>query len=276
MQNKLTIIDGAMGTSLWNRIDDNSPVWMYNVEKPQEVLKLHREYVEAGAKIICANTFGANAPSVHKSDYSVEKVVREGVVLAKEAAVPCVRVALDIGTLPVLLEPYGDLSEEEAEEIFDEQIGAGVKENPDLIILETFIDIATIKIAAKVARKYDLPLFCSMSFEKKGRSMMGDSPTGMIEQLAEFSPDVIGLNCSLEPRDLLNILDVFIKNTDLPLFFKPNAGKPNYESGKAIAKTDAQHFAEEMMDIPRDREIYVGGCCGTTPEYISLLSEKLK
>ncbi len=276
MNNKPILIDGATGTCLWSRIGDNSPVWQYNLEKPEEVLKLHKDYIDAGARLICANTFGANSVSLEKSEFNVESVVREGVSIAKQAAFGRdVTVALDIGTLPILIEPYGDLSEEEAEEIFHLQIGSGMKESPDVILLQTFIDVATLRIAAKVARQFEVPLFCSMSFEQKGRSMMGDSPLSMIEGLSEFAPDVIGLNCALEPASLLPILDVFVQNTDSPLFFKPNAGKPSYEMQNATVDMGADEFATEMMGIPTNRKIYVGGCCGTTPEYIAAMHKNL-
>ncbi len=271
----IKFFDGATGTCLWNRVRDNNPVWRYNIEHPQEVLKLHDEYIDAGASYICTNTFGANAPSVSRSEYTVERVVREGVCIAKRAAQGRATVVLDIGPPPGLLEPYGEISEEEAHRIFAEQIGAGVKESPDAILLQTFFDIEILKIAAAEARRFDLPLMCSMSFEKNGRTIMGHSPEMMIEQLAEFAPQVVGLNCSVLPADALAILEVFISNTDLPLFIKPNAGKPNYEEGGSSVDMTAAEYVHEFIDIPRHREIFAGGCCGTTPEYIKLLVSEL-
>ncbi|MDD6159636.1 MAG: homocysteine S-methyltransferase family protein [Oscillospiraceae bacterium] len=281
MRTGVTLLDGATGTYLWKLAEEKGyakdPVWKYNVEHPELVSRLAKDYIAAGAEIILANTFGANGPAVSRSSgYSVAQVVGEGVRLAKEAAAGTdVKVALDIGPLTVMMEPYGDLTEEEAEEIFREQIGAGMSEDPDLVILETFMDLEMLKVAARVAKSYGVPVLCTMTFEARGRTMMGNSVEDIVEELTELGVDGLGLNCSLGPVDALPLIRAFAEATDLPLVFKPNAGLPTLdENGHETAAYSAQTFVSEVepaLELVR----FVGGCCGSDPEYIRALRARL-
>lgn len=281
MKRELILLDGAGGTSLWNMAEEKGyakdPVWKYNVDHPELVKRLAQDYIDAGSQIIYTNTFGANGPSVARSScYSVAQVVSAGVRIAKEAADGTgVKVALDIGPLSVLMEPYGDLTEEEAEEIFREQIGAGMTENPDLIVLETFMDLEMLKVAASVAKSYDVPVLCTMTFEARGRTMMGNRVEDIVEELTELGVDAVGLNCSLGPVDAIPIIREFAEQTDLPLVFKPNAGKPVLaEDGSVISSYSAADFAEDVAPV-LDLVTYLGGCCGSSPEYIRTLRETM-
>lgn len=281
MRTGVTLLDGAAGTYLWKLAEEKGyakdPVWKYNVEHPELVSRLAKDYIAAGAEIILANTFGANGPAVSRSSgYSVAQVVGEGVRLAREAAAGTdVKVALDIGPLTVMMEPYGDLTEEEAEEIFREQIGAGMSEGPDLVILETFMDLEMLKVAARVAKSYGVPVLCTMTFEARGRTMMGNSVEDIVEELTELGVDGLGLNCSLGPVDALPLIRAFAEATDLPLVFKPNAGLPTLdENGHETAAYSAQTFVSEVepaLELVR----FVGGCCGSDPEYIRALRARL-
>lgn len=282
MNGNIILLDGAGGTCLWNLAESlgyaKDPVWKYNMEHPDIVKQVAADYVAAGSQIILANTFGANGPAVKRSsDYSVEDVVRAGVRLAKEAAFGTdVKVALDIGPLTVLMEPYGDLTEEEAEEIFREQIGAGMKEQPDLILLETFLDLEMLKVAARVAKSYDVPVFCTMTFEGRGRTMMGNRVEDIAEELEELGVDAVGLNCSQGPETAIPVILEFAEHTDLPLIFKPNAGKPVLaEDGSVISPYDAAAFVRDV-EPALDKVTYLGGCCGSSPDYIRALKAYLK
>lgn len=281
MKNGLVLLDGAGGTSLWNMAEEKGyskdPVWKYNVDHPELVKRLAEEYIAAGSQIIYTNTFGANGPAVARSsDYSVAQVVSAGVRIAKEAAEGTgAKVALDVGPLSMLMEPYGDLTEEEAAEIFREQIGAGMTEHPDLIVLETFMDLEMMKVAASVAKEYDVPVLCTMTFEARGRTMMGNRVEDIVEELSELGVDGVGLNCSLGPVDALPIIREFAEHTDLPLVFKPNAGKPVMsEDGSVISPYSAETFAEDVVPV-LDLVTYLGACCGSSPEYIRVLQEKI-
>ncbi len=277
MSEKVILMDGAVGTSLWEKTDNKVPVWHYNIENPAIVSELHREYIAAGAQMLLCNTFGANRAAVAKSDYTVEQVVRAGVRLAKEAAEGTgVKVVFSAGPLSELLEPYGDLSEDEARGIYEEQIGAGMLEKPDIIFLQTFMDVEMLKIAQQVALRYDVPLFCAMSFDQTGHTMMGNTVPGIIEALTEQRVDAIGLNCSLGPDLAVPVLKTFRQNTDLPLVFKPNAGKPILVDGKSESGLSAEVFADDVLPAADIGATYIGGCCGTNPVYIRRLGEKLR
>lgn len=281
MKKDIILLDGAGGTRLWNMAEEKGvakdPVWKYNVDHPELVKRLAEEYIAAGSQIIYTNTFGANGPSVARSsDYSVAQVVSAGVRIAKEAAADTgVKVALDVGPLSILMEPYGDLTEEEAEEIFREQIGAGMTEHPDLIVLETFMDLEMLKVAAGVAKSYGVPVLCTMTFEARGRTMMGNRVEDIVEELSELGVDGIGLNCSLGPVDAIPIIKEFAEQTDLPLVFKPNAGKPVLaEDGTVVSPYDANDFAEDVAPV-LDLVTYLGGCCGSSPDYIRTLNKRI-
>lgn len=278
MNKDLVLLDGAVGTSLWEKAEDKVPVWRYNVEKPEIVSELIKEYYDAGSKIILANTFSANGSSVAESGYTVEQIVSSAMDIAHDALDGTdAKIALSVGPLTGLLKPFGNISDAEAEEIFTEQIEVGVKGKPDVIFLQTFMDLKMMQIAAKIARKHDIPLFCSFSFVKsapgKGaRTMMGNSIDKILEGLKEFKPDAVGMNCSVGPELALPVIQEFSEKTEIPLIFKPNAGKPTLEGGSQF---DFEVFAEDIAkaaNIPGVK--YIGGCCGSNPKYIQALREK--
>lgn len=278
MNKDLVLLDGAVGTSLWEKTDDKVPVWRYNIEKPDIVSQLINEYYEAGSKIILANTFSANGPSVADSGYTVEQIVSSAMEIAHGALDgKDAKIALSVGPLTGLLKPFGNISEEEAVEIFTEQIEAGVKGKPNVIFLQTFMDLKMMQIAARIARKHDIPLFCSFSFvksakDKGSRTMMGNSIDDILKDLAEFKPDAVGLNCSLGPEMALPIIEEYSQKTDIPLIFKPNAGKPTLEGGSQF---DYDTFAEDIAKaacVPGVK--YIGGCCGSNAKYIEALRKK--
>lgn len=269
--NKITLIDGAVGTSLWEIAESHGikkePVWKYNIEHPEIVTELHHRMIDAGAKIILANTFGANRPMVQKSSsYSVEEVVTKAVTLVKEAVAGTdVRVAVACGPLSELLEPYGDLEEEEAEAYFEEQIGSGVRAGGEIVMIQTFIDLEMMKVAARVAKRYGVPVFCTLSFEKVGKTMMGQSVSDVCRALEEIGVDGVGMNCSLGPEAAMPIIRRFAEETKLPLVFKPNAGMPGQI-------TDPASFAATVAPA-LDFVSYIGGCCNCNPEYVRALKD---
>lgn len=273
--NDVILLDGASGTRLWEKAEKQVPVWQYNLTQPSIVAELHREYRDAGSQILLTNTFGANALSMKHTAYTVRDSVAAGVAIAREAAGGQARVALDIGPLSMLLEPYGDLTEEDAFEIFDEQISAGIPEQPDLIFIETFMDIEMLKIAVKAAAQHHLPIFCSMSFEASGRTIMGNSVQDMVDGLKGLPVSAVGLNCSLGPDAAAPLMKVFRAATDLPLLFKPNAGKPVLVNGKMEMQFDVDTFVADCMPALDAGVTYLGGCCGTSPIYIRRLAEVL-
>lgn len=278
--NRITLLDGAVGTSLWGKAEKSGiakvPVWTYNMEHPEMVAELTHEYVSAGAKMILTNTFGANRLSVSRSGYDTADVVRTGVRLTKAAlAGTGCKTVLAVGPLPELLEPYGDLGADEAREIFEEQIGAGMDENPDAVMIQTFMDLEMMRIAASVAARYSVPLYCTMTFGPAAKTMMGNSVEDVIRVLSAFDLSGIGLNCSIGPDAAVSVLREFRRFTDLPLVFKPNAGKPFRRiDGTTGYNCSPEEFAATCVPV-LDIVSFIGGCCGSDPSYIRVLKTLL-
>lgn len=288
MDRKIVIMDGAVGTSLWEKASNKVPVWRYNIENPGIVRELEEEYVQAGAEIVLANTFAANGAEVARSSsYSVEQVVSTAVRIAKDTVNGRAKVGLAIGPLTGLLKPYGAISHEQAKDLFEEQIGSGMQEQPDVIYIQTFMDLVMMKIAVEAASRYDIPVLCSMSFmganksgkrAKISRTMMGNSAKDIAEGLAPYkNVAAIGLNCSLGPVDALPVISEFKEVTDLPIIFKPNAGTPTVgEHGKIGSAFDIETFADDVLPAVDLGATYIGGCCGANAAYIKRLAEKIR
>lgn len=278
---KITLLDGAVGTSLWELADaqglERVPVWRYNIEHPELVYRLHELFIDAGAKIILANTFGANPDNVRRSSsYTVDEVVKTGVRIAKESVKGTdVKVSLSAGPLSQLMEPYGDLTEEDVIDAYTQQLGAGMAEEPDMIMLQTFIDLEMMKVALKVAKGFGVPVFCSLSFEKVGKTIMGQSVEDVVKGLSPLKPDAIGLNCSLGPKLAVPIIKQFKQYTDLPLLFKPNAGKPILSGLSEVVPYSPEQFAEEVSPSLEFVD-YIGGCCGCNASFIKQLASVMK
>ena len=271
----IVLLDGALGTCLWEKTADKVPVWRYNIENPDIVTEIAEEYVDAGAQILMTNTFGANRYAVSRTGYSVREAVSAGVRLAREAAGNRAKAALSIGPLPVLLEPFGDLTEEEAFELFDEQISAGIDEKPDLIALETFMDADMLHIAAEAAAKHGLPIFATMTFTQVGKTIMGHSVERFVDTMKDLPIAAVGINCSLGPEKAVPIIATFRQYTDLPLIFKPNAGKPILQEGGETVEFDVDTFVADSLPALEHGVRYIGGCCGSNPSYIRALRERI-
>ena len=270
-RNDIVILDGAMGTKLWEKAENKVPVWRYNIENPAIVSEVTREYVDAGSEIVQANTFGANRYAVKTAGYTVEDVVSAGVRLAKEAAAGKAKVALDIGPLPVMMEPYGDRTEEEAQEAFEEMIAPGVKAGADVISFETFMDADMLRVAVQAASQFNLPIFATMTFTEVGKTIMGHSVEYFVEAMEGLPVTALGINCSLGPEMAVPIIASFEKYTDLPLILKPNAGKPITVNGVTRVEFDIDTFVADCLPALEHNVKYIGGCCGSDPDYIRAL-----
>lgn len=279
--NGITLVDGGVGTSLWEKVDSKKPVWTFNVTNPDKVIELHREMAAAGAEYVLANTFSANRPSCEEQGYTPEQVIIPALELAHEALDPLnTKITLGIGPLTGLLEPFGEISEADCADYYREQISLGVKGKPDVIWLQTFMDIKMMEIAVKEAGKFDIPVFATMSFgsyneRKRSRTLMGNSVDQILETLGEYDfIQAVGVNCSMGPDKAFNIINEFSEKSDMPLIYKPNAGKPMMEGG---AEVDHQEFA---MDVAKAASLpnvkYLGGCCGANAKYIEALRKELE
>jgi len=259
-----TTVDGAMGTELQKKGLTQDPV-LYNLSHPQAIIDIHKSYLSAGADIITANTFGAYS---HKHTNSHE-LIRMAIKNGREALYGHKNkwLALDMGPTGQMLEPYGDMTEDECFEIFLQAAKAGA--DADLIIIETMMDLNELTLAVKAAKETGLPIFTTMAFDKNGRTMMGNTIDGMLDAL-DNKVQAIGLNCGM-PNDYAPLAAELKSKTKLPIIIQPNAGLPHTSTqGNAIYNLTPQEFAAQLsaMEIA-----IVGGCCGTSPEYIKLLSK---
>ncbi|MGG5461983.1 homocysteine S-methyltransferase family protein [Clostridium sp. B9] len=275
----IKIFDGAMGTMLQKmglKVGENPE--LFNIKNEEVILEIHKSYIEAGADIITTNTFGANRKKLRGLDFSLEEVITKGVDIAKKArGNKEVKIALDIGPIGELLEPMGILSFDEAYEIFKEQVVVGKKNGVDLILIETMSDLYEAKAAILAAKENsDLPVFCTMSFEENERTFTGCIPESMAMTLEGLGVDALGVNCSLGPIEMENIVRRIVNSTNLEVIVQANAGMPSLESGELIYKVDERAFGECAEKFVELGVSYIGGCCGTTPEYINEISSRLK
>ena len=273
----ITILDGAMGTMLQAA---GLPLGKYpealNLTHPADITAIHRAYAQAGAQILYANTFGANRRKLEGSGLSPREVIQAGIACAREAAKETgALVALSCGPIGALLEPNGNLRFEEAYDIFRESVTAGAEAGADLLVFETMTDLLEVKAALLAAKENtSLPVFCSMSFEPNGRTFTGVSIPSMALTLEGLGADAVGINCSLGPAEILPFARELCNWTRLPVFIKPNAGLPNLNSNQY--DISPEQFCSIMEEYASLGVLYLGGCCGTTPDYIRLLSDHLK
>jgi len=276
LKKRVLISDGAMGTMMqkYGMAAGELPESL-NFTRPEMIERIHREYVEAGSDFVASNTFGANSWKLKDTGYQVEEVICKAVEIARKAGAPFV--ALDIAPIGRLMEPTGDLSFEEACSLFAEQIKAGIKAGVDILFFETFTDIYEMKAGVITARELtDLPVFCSVTFQEDGRMLMGTDPMTAVNILQDLGADVIGVNCSLGPAQMVPIVKEMLRYSKLPVIVQPNAGLPRVEDGKTIFDVGAEEFTDAMEEMLRAGVSVVGGCCGTTPEYIKMLVDRVK
>ena len=282
IKSNIVVFDGAMGTMLQqNGLNIGQSTEVFGFENPDKVMKIHKLYLDAGANIITTNTFGANEIRLEKTKYSVEKIIDNAVKIAKKAVEESDKdkprfVALSLGPIGEILEPIGKLSFEKAYEIFKRQAIQGEKSGADLAIIETMIDLSEAKAAVlAVKENTNLPIFCTMTFGENGRSFTGCTPENMVETLEGLGVDAIGVNCSLGPNKLLQVVKRIVKNAKLPIIVQANAGLPQIIDNKAVYNINSDEFFICVEKFVKLGVSIIGGCCGTTPEYIKKISDNI-
>lgn len=277
---KRLYFDGAMGTMLQNRgLKLGEIPEIYNMTHSEMIESIHREYLEAGSNFITTNTFGANHYKMQKSEYTVEEIITKAVEIAKSAKVdfPGTYIALDVGPSGKVLKPIGDVSFEESYEIFKEQVVAGEKAGADVILLETFTDLYELKSAVLAAKENtSLPIFCTMSFEENGRTFFGTSLESMVLTMEGLGVSAVGINCSLGPKQLKPIVKKLTEIAHIPIMVQPNAGLPIMKGDNVHYDIEPEEFAQIIEEFAKEGVSILGGCCGTTPEYINSMIEKTK
>lgn len=274
LERKFVMLDGAMGTMLQaSGLEAGGIPELLNLERPELIESIHRAYIEAGADIIYANTFGANRYKLSGCNKSVSEVIGAAVRIAKKAAGQKALTALDLGPIGQLLEPTGTLSFDDAYYIFREQIIAGAE--ADVIVFETMTDLLELKAAVLAAKENcEKPVLCTMTFEENMRTFTGCCVSSMALTLEGLGADAIGINCSLGPKQLEPVVKELCRWTRLPVIMKPNAGLPDPVTNKYDVTPEM--FALEMAEVAKSGVKIFGGCCGTSPEYIKAVREILE
>lgn len=273
----MLFFDGGLGSLLQARgLKPGELPETWNLSKPEELLAIHKEYLEAGADIILANTFGANR---FKYDH-LQEIVEAAVKNAKKAAEECGRnayVALDLGPTGKLLKPMGTLDFEEAVSVYAEVVKIGAAAGADLILIETMSDTYELKAAVLAAKENsDLPVVATVVFDESHKMLTGASPEVVVAMLEGLRVDALGMNCGLGPKQMKPIFEKMTKLSSLPLVITPNAGLPRTENGKTVYDVDPEEFAADVEEIIRMGAWMAGGCCGTTPAHIKALTERCK
>lgn len=269
---KILFIDGAMGTMLGKT--EGLPE-ILNVTEPDRIKKIHTAYLDSGANIITANTFGANRLKLEGSGYSVEQIVAAGV----QNAHLCVSgrkntyTSLDIGPLGTLLAPMGTLSFDEAYDIFAQTIRAA-GDRTDFISVETMTDTYELKAAVLAAKENSsLPVIATFSLDENGKMLCGADIISVVSMLEGLRADALGLNCGLGPKQFAALYGTLKEYCSIPTALLPNAGMPYISGGETVYDTAAEEFAQYMKEFALGGVRLLGGCCGTTPEHIRRMTE---
>ena len=278
---ELLFFDGAMGSLLQKKgLTPGEIPEIWNITKADVITDIHESYLEAGCDIIKTNTFGANSYKLADSGYSPNELISAAVECAKKAVnkysdIKKRYIALDIGPSGKLTEPLGDLSFEAAVELFKEQVISGVNAGVDLILIETMNDSLETKAAVLAAKENsDLPVFVTNVYDENKRLLTGASPLEQVLLLEGLKVDAIGANCSLGPEKMLDVLEDFKKYSSLPVILSPNAGLPKEENGETVYDISPEEFSDILTKAKGSVHV-LGGCCGTNPEYIKRLIEKM-
>lgn len=271
MKDHIVYFDGAMGTMVQKHgLKAGENPELFSLTHPDVITQIHRSYLEAGANILTANTFGANAHKLAASGHSPAEIITASIAIAKNVAQNNAYVALDIGPIGELLEPMGTLSFDDAYDIFREEIITGEKAGADLILIETMADLYEIKAAILAAKENtDLPVFVTLTVEESGRTYTGCDPEAFVVLAEGLGVDAIGLNCSLGPVQMLPHLKRLLSLTSLPVIFQPNAGLPKVVDGNTTYDITPEQFGICQNEAVSAGACIVGGCCGTNPDYIA-------
>lgn len=279
IKNNILILDGAMGTMIQKKgIKPGQLPEVMNITDEDIILSIHKAYIDAGAKVITTNTFGANEIKLDHSGYEPEEIITKAIDIAKRASKgKDTFIALDIGPIGQLLEPMGTLTFERAYEIFKRQVDIGTENGVDIILIETMTDLYEAKAAVLAAKENsNIPVFCTMTFEEDKRTFTGCTPLAMTTVLQGLGVDALGINCSLGPEAILPMIKEVIKYSKVPVMVQPNGGLPKVIDNIASFPLTPEEFAQYGIKFIEAGVNIVGGCCGTNDDHIKSLYNKLK
>ncbi len=279
LKSNILYLDGGMGTLLQARgLAAGELPERWNLSCADEIVAVHKAYFDAGANVVNANTFGASCLKFEADE--LDAIIGAAIANARRAAAESRGkqpkwVALDIGPTGKMLAPYGDLDFEDAVEIFAKTVRLGVKHGADLIMIETMSDSYEARAALLAAKENStLPVFVSCAFGEDGKLMTGADPCAMVALLEGMGADAIGINCSYGPRKLMGVVKEYLQYASVPILLKPNAGLPAVREGRTVYDLSPDDFAADVAEALSLGVRAVGGCCGTTPEYIKALVQK--
>ena len=271
LKKDVVIMDGGMGTMLIKRgMTAGQRSDMMNIEQPEVVTGIQREYVEAGSEILCSNSFSSCSEALEGTGTTAEEVITAAINIAKKASCGKALVAVDIGPTGKLLEPYGDATYEEVYARFREQAVLGEKAGADLAMVETMSDLTELRAAVSaVLENTSLPVFATMTFREHGKTFIGCSVEEFAEYINETPVVAAGMNCSMAPEDMYPVAEKLSKLLKKPMIAKMNAGLPDGITGEYDVTPEI--FAQQMEKYKELGVKIVGGCCGTTPDHIKAL-----
>ena len=277
---KVILLDGAMGTQL----DKHGLMsrGRNNIDAPDAVLEIHREYANCGCDALTTNTLTMNRIYIetHNVGVSVQEVNKAGAELARQAAGEKLFVLGDISSTGQLLEPYGDYKESQFYDAFREQAEILARTGVDGFIIETMFDLREALCALRACKdNFPLPVIVSMTFKTEtnnGRTIMGNSAQDCAKAITDAGADVIGANCGdIDPLQMAAIIPLLRSAAKLPILAQPNAGRPRLIDDKTVFEMSPGEFAAGIKECVRAGAKLVGGCCGTTPEHIRSVAEML-
>lgn len=274
------VTDGAWGTELQLaglEVGQCPEIW--NLEHPDRVERVGRAYVEAGSRVILTNTLGANRPRLaHRSlEAHLGEINRAAVEISKRAAGAAAHVFASIGPTGKLAS-MGETTALELHRVFSEQAQALAEAGADALLLETFTDLDEIGPAIAAAKETGLPVVASMVFDSGAhhdRTMMGKTPEQAARAMAEAGADVVGANCGRGVDGYVDVCRRMRATVELPLWLKPNAGLPELVDGRAVYSATPEQFATGVLELVAAGASFVGGCCGTNPEFIRAVAGAL-
>ncbi|MGQ9487864.1 MAG: homocysteine S-methyltransferase family protein [Armatimonadota bacterium] len=277
-EGKVLVSDGAMGTMLQSLgLEAGQCPELWNLVHPEKVQQVHRAYLQAGAQFLTTNTFGGNRVrlSAHGLDGQLAEINQQAVELAREVASDNTVVMASVGPTGSLMEPLGDLSEEQAFDIFSEQITALRDGGADTVILETFMALEEIVTALRAAKSLGMKVIASMSFGSGERTMMGVTPEQAATTLMQEGALVVGANCSTGAQEMVPVIRRMRQAVSIPLIAQPNAGMPVLVGGKAVYTQKPEEMARFVPEFVQAGANIVGSCCGSTPDFTRAIAEAL-
>ncbi|NHK31312.1 MAG: hypothetical protein FK730_08165 [Asgard group archaeon] len=283
IQERVIVLDGAMGSLLMAKgLPPGNPPEIWNASKPERVQEIHQGYFKAGSDAVLTNTFGGSRLKLEAHNYGdkTQEYNQKAVELAKAVCPDGCFVAGDIGPSGKFLPPLGDVTIDDFHNNFLEQASILAKAGVDFFFIETMVDLLEAEAAVKAAKKVsNVPIFASITFQNTKRgyfTIMGNSVDQCCEVLDKAGASVIGANCTIGSDEMIDIVPLLKAGTKKPISVKPNAGKPNLVKGETVYPTKPEDFARDLTQMIFHGARIVGGCCGTNPEFIKVITKQLK